>query len=119
MVFRQYFTKNPKKIIVTIIRMARSKRIFKKTLKRVKKTRKTRKSRKNKSIKRIRSKRGGEEVYDPRKVGVALPGLANFKPLKNTSDCVKTVWNEDNEYYYENAKSGEFYKEKEECVNNL
>lgn len=102
--------------------MARSKKMFRIILKKVRKTRKTkktRKTRKNKSTKRVRSKRGGQEIYDPRKIGVALPGLTNFKPLKNTSDCVKTIWNEDGEYYYENVKSGEFYKEKEECTNNL
>ena len=96
--------------------MAKSlkKRSFRKS-----KSRKIRKSRKTRKVQgRTRRQKAGQG-YDPRKSGVALPGLANFKPKKDTSVCVKTVWNEDGEFYYENAEKGEFYKEEQECINDL
>ena len=95
--------------------MARSlkKRSFRKSKSR--KIRNARRTRKTQRRTRRRQKAG--EGYDFRKMGVALPGLA--QPKKDTSVCVKTVWNEDGEFYYENADKGEFYKEEQECINNI
>lgn len=93
--------------------MAKSlKRSFRKS-----KSRKMRKSRKTRKVQRRTRRQRAGDGYDPRKVGVPLFGLS--KPMKNTSVCVKTVWNDDGEYYYENAEKGEFYKEEKDCLDDL
>ena len=97
--------------------MAKSlkKRSFRKS-----KSRKIRNARRTrKTQRRTKRRQRAGDGYDPRKSGVALPGLANLKQKKDTSVCVKTVWNEDGEFYYENADKGEFYKEEQECINDL